>query len=1198
MPFQSNPLPTSVPTVADLATAYARTVEGGVVFTSGRDTAGDGGAAAYIYHRTGGTGVTLDGGGRVAGLGSEEYWVLADSDRVRVSVYDVDRTGTVDARTSIAAAQAFLDGDGELIFPRGVYRISSNLTFTRRVVFELGAIIKPDSGVLVSFVLGYDARDMQRCFDLSSGGTVASVDEYVTFPHFGIDTTGATDAHAIAQAVATAHQQITTKLVLPENCTMKLSDTLSITGSGNHLHIEGRGDTSVIYSEDPNIAINFSFNSDYAYLKRFKLLGNHQMGTGIYCRINAGTIVIDDVTVQDFGNVGASAETTTSHAGIYCEDCLDVTIKNVRVSGGADHEWSLDDDIRVLNTLKFRIKDCSCTSANSAGVAVSHTTTGQLFGVINGIISQNHRRHGILAAYVADYIRVTITGCNIHNCGWTGIYSIDNGTVPEGTSKIGKVSISGNVITHSGGNYAADQAGNAGIHISGKRGTSITGNTITDCGYDPDGTLQTNYGRGIYLVDVANVTATGNTIEHCSRSGIETSANQDIDGVVLSSNIITDCAEQCIGLSNGGTTNQHTGILITANVMRQFASDGHGINIYDETGSKIVIRGNTIEGNKAGTDKAAIWFRRERSWSTDIFDNNFVNWDIGIQADYDTGTEEDWMLGIQCRMDENTFDKVATCFQTRPVYCALGRSNVFRNCVPGFSQLKVPARFENGVLNGYYVGALPAIKCRSGDRLQALVPGPQKNLSFLNIAATPAAKAISNSSSSANTLTITSHGYSVGDRLRVTGSDLPSPLYVNQEVYVFSVSDANTIQVCEFTNALYEINITEDSGTGSAQILEATPTWVPFPNIDDGSPATVYEDLSLSAVNRWMGDANGDTTGDPDDQQGSDDLTWSGTPAYGTPPIGSEGKSFVLNGSSTWLASGTGVADYADNFSVFIWVKFSAFDSGDTFIAKMYDGGTLERSWRLALDGGGYLVFVDTAGTIFQASSILDVDTWYHVGFVVENGSAKMYIDGAQSGADFAPAITVYTNSPVYVGGLGYLPNFLITGEVFDARVYDSALTSADVALIVAGPLVVNPNGELSYFNLTGTSVTIAGVSDGTTNMVKAAPTSSVEASIKFDNGGADNGRLRYTYSARKSCDVQCNVSLSCTTGKLLVVGISKNGTVDAASKVLVTSTGSVVSINLALQADLVTNDYLEVFIGNTTDTTAVTVHALQLKAV
>lgn len=129
---------------------------------------------------------------------------------------------------------------------------------------------------------------------------------------------------------------------------------------------------------------------------------------------------------------------------------------------------------------------------------------------------------------------------------------------------------------------------------------------------------------------------------------------------------------------------------------------------------------------------------------------------------------------------------------------------------------------------------------------------------------------------------------------------------------------------------------------------------------------------------------------------------------------------------------------------------------------------------------------------------------------------------------------------------------------------------------------LVLPMGEASYFDLTGTSITISGTSDGSTNMVVINPTTSFNGT-DFDNGGADTGRIRYTGATTRMCHIAVTMSgAPATSNDVFVVGVAKNGTVIAASKVL----GSVqntqwASIHLMTTVDQ--NDYLELYIGNTT---------------
>lgn len=145
------------------------------------------------------------------------------------------------------------------------------------------------------------------------------------------------------------------------------------------------------------------------------------------------------------------------------------------------------------------------------------------------------------------------------------------------------------------------------------------------------------------------------------------------------------------------------------------------------------------------------------------------------------------------------------------------------------------------------------------------------------------------------------------------------------------------------------------------------------------------------------------------------------------------------------------------------------------------------------------------------------------------------------------------------------------------------------------------PMGEINYFSLTGTSVTISAQSDGSTNMVKAGPSTALSSNAyEFDNGGADNGRLRYIGEKTKHFHVACTISFMPTdTNDVFVVGIAKNGTVISESKILnqISGISQIQSTALHIMAQLAQNDYLELYVGNTTDTDDFTVNTLTMFA-
>lgn len=140
------------------------------------------------------------------------------------------------------------------------------------------------------------------------------------------------------------------------------------------------------------------------------------------------------------------------------------------------------------------------------------------------------------------------------------------------------------------------------------------------------------------------------------------------------------------------------------------------------------------------------------------------------------------------------------------------------------------------------------------------------------------------------------------------------------------------------------------------------------------------------------------------------------------------------------------------------------------------------------------------------------------------------------------------------------------------------------------------PMGEASYFNTTGTAITIPGTSDGSTNMTVVNPTSTFAGHV-FDNGGADTGRIRYTGTATMMCHVAVTMSgTPANPNDVFVLGVAKGGTVIAASKVLGSSSGTQFS-SLHVMTTLATNEYLELYIGNTTATRNMTIKSLNMFA-
>lgn len=196
---------------------------------------------------------------------------------------------------------------------------------------------------------------------------------------------------------------------------------------------------------------------------------------------------------------------------------------------------------------------------------------------------------------------------------------------------------------------------------------------------------------------------------------------------------------------------------------------------------------------------------------------------------------------------------------------------------------------------------------------------------------------------------------------------------------------------------------------------------------------------------------------------------------------------------------------------------------------------------------------------------------------------------------------TVSIQQPISTDPLN-LPDHSLSHRVFandDASPVQSVVVDANGDTTITYRLM-QPMGEVSYFSTTGTVVTIAAQSNGSTNMVVVSPASTFVNDSGFDNGGSNNGRLRYTGATTRMFHVACTISIApAAANDTFVFGVAKNGTVVASSKVLIKATNALDARSTAMHVmvELATNDYLELYVGNTTDADDVTVLTLNLFA-
>lgn len=144
------------------------------------------------------------------------------------------------------------------------------------------------------------------------------------------------------------------------------------------------------------------------------------------------------------------------------------------------------------------------------------------------------------------------------------------------------------------------------------------------------------------------------------------------------------------------------------------------------------------------------------------------------------------------------------------------------------------------------------------------------------------------------------------------------------------------------------------------------------------------------------------------------------------------------------------------------------------------------------------------------------------------------------------------------------------------------------------------PVGEISYFDVaTGTTANVTAQSNGSTNMVVCSPTTSfTQQGTEFEMSA--NGRLRYIGTTTKTFHIACTISMkSANNNNTFVFGLAKSGTIKGASKILNRlSTSSRQSTALHLMETLSYGQYLELYVGNLTNTDDAKIYSLNIVAI
>jgi hypothetical protein len=228
-----------------------------------------------------------------------------------------------------------------------------------------------------------------------------------------------------------------------------------------------------------------------------------------------------------------------------------------------------------------------------------------------------------------------------------------------------------------------------------------------------------------------------------------------------------------------------------------------------------------------------------------------------------------------------------------------------------------------------------------------------------------------------------------------------------------------------------------------------------FPEVISGGTqgiSALYSNTGL--VGYWpLNEGTGSST---IDQSGNGNGgTWSGTPAgnggtyYAAGKVGSYAGYFNGNtGNDSVVTNGT-VGALTSNFTVVAWINNPSFSSVGDFTV-VGDRLNAASGWEIETPTSGnsaallWRTFYGSSGNIYSAY-MLNSGTWYQVAAVQLNGSALLYVNGAQvlSQSITNPVAGSQAFAIGYIGVGSGGSSWL--GSIDDVRIYNRTLSAAEI---------------------------------------------------------------------------------------------------------------------------------------------------------
>lgn len=176
-----------------------------------------------------------------------------------------------------------------------------------------------------------------------------------------------------------------------------------------------------------------------------------------------------------------------------------------------------------------------------------------------------------------------------------------------------------------------------------------------------------------------------------------------------------------------------------------------------------------------------------------------------------------------------------------------------------------------------------------------------------------------------------------------------------------------------------------------------------------------------------------------------------------TPPFLNQ-YSLSFNGSSDYLSvQQNSSINISGDITLSAWVNRTATISYSAVFTKRQVGGSM--NYQLTIDNSNGRVGLGHSGGawVYNTTTTLSINTWYHVAVTVSGGTAQFYVNGTPEDSFSGISINATTHDLTIGATVGY--NYF-GGNIDEASIFSSALSAPQVASLIdssgANPVPAN----------------------------------------------------------------------------------------------------------------------------------------------